>query len=374
MPTIDPFGQLLQTQMMIDQDKFQRQKYDDMIARQMEQDALVAQDRMMQQQAQDVIGQTLQRQADVQMNAGPQLPGFQPQPDYRSLIGESIMRGGGNPALMPQLAPYTELMQPLATGGQPDVGLSTKQVFMVNKNDENDIQVAQMGLDESGNLNYVMPQGINKDDYKVAKETPWTARARDVGAANAKATDKIVLEDNKAVYDGAVNAKKSLVKIDKLINELETSDVLTGMGAEFGNVIARAMAQMGSDAARGISTDTQYVNALMGAEVFPLIKQLGIGARGMDTPAEREFLREVMTGTIPLNKDTLLKMARDRKQAEQMNVARYLEREKMGAYEGVRLPKLDFGGEQTGKTIVRTGRTKDGRKVVQYSDGTTEVE
>jgi hypothetical protein len=53
----------------------------------------------------------------------------------------------------------------------------------------------------------------------------------------------------------------------------------------------------------------------MGAEVFPLIKQLGIGARGLDTPAEREFLRKVMTGMIPLNKETLLKMARDRRKA-----------------------------------------------------------
>jgi hypothetical protein len=40
-----------------------------------------------------------------------------------------------------------------------------------------------------------------------------------------------------------------------------------------------------------------------------MIGTLGIGARGMDTPAEREFMRQVLTGTIALNKETLIRMA-----------------------------------------------------------------
>ena len=34
----------------------------------------------------------------------------------------------------------------------------------------------------------------------------------------------------------------------------------------------------------------------MGSDVFPLIKALGIGARGMDTPAERIFLQQSFVG------------------------------------------------------------------------------
>jgi hypothetical protein len=40
----------------------------------------------------------------------------------------------------------------------------------------------------------------------------------------------------------------------------------------------------------GIS-DIEEQDRLVGSEAFPLIKALGIGARGLDTPAEREFLR-----------------------------------------------------------------------------------
>jgi hypothetical protein len=69
--------------------------------------------------------------------------------------------------------------------------------------------------------------------------------------------------------------------------------------------------------------DTQYLDALLGSEVFPLIQQLGIGARGMDTPAEREFLRKVMTGTINLDKNTLIRMAELRRRALVDNATRY---------------------------------------------------
>ena len=56
-----------------------------------------------------------------------------------------------------------------------------------------------------------------------------------------------------------------------------------------------------------IST-TEVLDAMLGSDVFPMIKQLGIGARGLDTPAEREFLQKVMTGAIPMNRDTLTKL------------------------------------------------------------------
>jgi len=68
----------------------------------------------------------------------------------------------------------------------------------------------------------------------------------------------------------------------------------------------------------------------MGSEVFSMIKPLGIGARGLDTPAEREFLRKVMTGEVSLNKDTLLRMAETRKAITERSVARWNSRVKSG--------------------------------------------
>jgi len=48
-------------------------------------------------------------------------------------------------------------------------------------------------------------------------------------------------------------------------------------------------------------SDTEYLDAMLGSDVFPMIKQLAIEADGLDTPAEREFLRKVMSGTSELN-------------------------------------------------------------------------
>ena len=39
-----------------------------------------------------------------------------------------------------------------------------------------------------------------------------------------------------------------------------------------------------------------------------MIASLGIGARGLDTPAERDFLRDVMTGRVALEKDTIRRL------------------------------------------------------------------
>ena len=38
------------------------------------------------------------------------------------------------------------------------------------------------------------------------------------------------------------------------------------------------------------ATNTQLLEALLGSDVFGMIAILGIGARGIDTPAERDFL------------------------------------------------------------------------------------
>jgi hypothetical protein len=50
---------------------------------------------------------------------------------------------------------------------------------------------------------------------------------------------------------------------------------------------------------------------------------LGIDAKGLDTPAEREFLRQVMTGTITMNKDTILRLTKLRKKYEEKSLDQY---------------------------------------------------
>lgn len=143
--------------------------------------------------------------------------------------------------------------------------------------------------------------------------------AKDTGAANVK------------MHDSAIAAADNLQKIDGLINHLKTSDAITGMGAETLKNIERAKALVTASKAAGKKvSDTEIADVMMGSEVFPMIQALGIGARGMDTPAEREFMRNVLTGTIGLNKDTLLRMAEIRRDVAKRTVDRFNERVNKG--------------------------------------------
>ena len=130
--------------------------------------------------------------------------------------------------------------------------------------------------------------------------------------AIATATGKLTATNNVEQYNVAKASYDNQRKNYDLINHLETSDARTGLGAEFLTGIDRAKAFVGDMVAAGRVTDTEILDVSTGSQVFPLIKSLGIGARGMDTPAEREFMRKVLTGTIGLSKKTLLRMARMR--------------------------------------------------------------
>ncbi len=139
--------------------------------------------------------------------------------------------------------------------------------------------------------------------------------AKDTGASNVK------------FHESAIAAGDNIQKIDQLINHLKSSDAITGMGAETLKNIERAKALVTASQAAGKKvSDTEIADVMMGSEVFPMIQQLGIGARGMDTPAEREFMRNVLTGTVSLNKDTLLRMAQIRRDVAARIIQRFNDR------------------------------------------------
>ena len=180
------------------------------------------------------------------------------------------------------------------------------------------------------------------------------AKAETAGAEEeSKATGKGVAENNLEQYDAAAKAVAQIQDIDRLINHLNTSDAITGLGADLFKNIERAKTLLGSKAAAGKVSDTELLDTMMGSEVFPMIKSLGVGARGLDTPAEREFMRQVLTGSLSLNKETLLKMAEIRKNVANRAIEKWNRRTESGEldrfYNAAGLPKKTFevkGGEQ----------------------------
>jgi len=160
-------------------------------------------------------------------------------------------------------------------------------------------------------------------------------------------------------YDTVNSAVENITKIDELLSHLKTSDATTGMGAEFRNNVQRVINLVTESEKSGKKvSDTEILDTMMGSEVFPLIKSLGIGARGMDTPAEREFMRSVMTGQIALNKQTLIKMAEMRRNIAVRAIDRWNNRVDKG--------ELDKFFQSSGRTRekLRYGATSGGNPSV----------
>jgi len=65
------------------------------------------------------------------------------------------------------------------------------------------------------------------------------------------------------------------------------------------------------------------LRARLGRTVFEAIGELGIGARGLDTPAERKFLIEVMAGTPESTKAFLQELLQDRLRQQEISIEEY---------------------------------------------------
>jgi hypothetical protein len=147
------------------------------------------------------------------------------------------------------------------------------------------------------------PIGISQTDT----EEYYYARA--FGEKNATAASD---RDN-ALYDKAISAQKVQRKVDKTLKLLDTMDAdFGGRLQDWKTGLDSLVAEFGGEEATARATNAQIMNSLQGSTVFELLNILGIGARGLDTPAEREFLQEVIAGRNTLTHGTLVRMALNR--------------------------------------------------------------
>ena len=131
-------------------------------------------------------------------------------------------------------------------------------------------------------------------------------------------------EQDVELVNTANKSKGNISKIDMTLNQLQNTDAITGFGADIQKNVNRFAAKVLKDKKAGKQVaDTEILDAFLGSDVFPQIGALGIGAKGLDTPAEREFLRQVMTGTISMDKNALIKMTQIRRDIEKRSIDRY---------------------------------------------------
>lgn len=141
-----------------------------------------------------------------------------------------------------------------------------------------------------------------------------------------KVVGKAAGDRDVGIATSATAAAGNLPKLYETLDQLKTSDAITGFGAGVIKNIEAFRAKFANDIKAGKRVaDTEILDAMLGSDVFPMIQSLGVGARGMDTPAEREFLRSVMTGTINMDKAALIKLTDIRKNIEERAIKRYNE-------------------------------------------------
>jgi len=187
-----------------------------------------------------------------------------------------------------------------------------------------------MGVGEAAPAAPAAPAAVQEYEYAKSQGYPGTfddfrkEKAPMFETEYSKVVGKEVGTRVSKFYFAAVEAAENLPKIYDTLNQIESSDAITGFGADVLKNVERFRAQFTRDKAAGKRVaDTEILDALLGSEVFPLIGALGIGARGLDTPAEQKFLRQVMTGTIAMDKKSLVRLTEIRKNIAERSIDKY---------------------------------------------------
>ena len=195
-----------------------------------------------------------------------------------------------------------------------------KQAKQVRRN----FLIAEYGVEE-GNKMFLQEE----QKKKVA-----AAQAGVGDTAYSKAAGAKAVEQDMNIVDSAKVAVRGLNKTQKVLDILDTGNVSTGILSDVDLLANRLMSKFGGNKeALEKATNTEVLEALLGSDVFPMIKSLGIGARGLDTPAEREFLLKVMTGDKSNQLETIRRLTEIRQQINKDTIDEYNKRFDSGQLE-----------------------------------------
>lgn len=142
------------------------------------------------------------------------------------------------------------------------------------------------------------------DSKLTAEMTAGEAAYYATGGGLAATADRAGFE---AAGEGAAKYGKVMDTIDRIENSTANIGVFSELKTAFDKAL---VVTFGNKEAAGRVADTEVLEAVTSSAVFVLLKELGIGARGLDTPAEVKFLRQAFTGTPSMQKAALLELAK----------------------------------------------------------------
>jgi len=189
-------------------------------------------------------------------------------------------------------------------------------------------------------LNKITGQPVGDPIMKIPLDPELAAQRQKQAAAGAPKTPAEETEYSKAVgkasgerdiasFDAANAAVDAISRDYEILNILESGQPITGSAAELQLSIEKLKSAVSGRKNKAVE-NTELLESLLGSDVFAQISALGIGARGLDTPAEREFLRKVVAGTISLDAATLRRMAEIRINIKERAIDRFNTRVERG--------------------------------------------
>jgi hypothetical protein len=258
---------------------------------------------------------------------------------------------------------------------QSNVNLPTERTIDFNKlvqaiSIADPVEAAKLMQPKEGKEKFTVMSAEQKQAFGLPTNRPYqissTGKVAEIGSGPQSVVNvmpaetvrqqgygKFGVDQNTAIFQAGQSAVKNIGKIDETLKLIQEGSPTTGLGADIINNINRTKLLF-TDSNKNIKdvSDTELLNSLLGADVFPQIGALGIGARGLDTPAEREFLRQVMTGTINMNKDTLVRLTSLRKKYEEKSLNDYNKAVEEGQLDDL----FEFSGLPKRKLTVPSGQ------------------
>jgi hypothetical protein len=211
---------------------------------------------------------------------------------------------------------------------------------------------------------------------KIAEKAGSTDIALNMGGTYADVAAKGVAESDLATKSAAQNAVRVIPKLQETLSLIESPDTNIGLFANLQTGIDRFIAELGGEEARKSLSDTQILQKYLGSDVFAALGALGLGSKNMDTPAEREFLMEVMTGKITDSRGALKRLAEERLSAQQDALDKYnrmVDSGEFGYFKGTplesRFGKLEYKPYEKQAIAAGAIRQYNGQQYVNTGEG-----
>ena len=161
------------------------------------------------------------------------------------------------------------------------------------------------------------------------------------------------------------------------VKTLLAANPITGTGAESRLAVTKALATAGLISGENVA-DTELLASTLASQTLDATKTSGLGGGAGFTNTDRDFLERAKAGRLDMNSATIGRLAdlNEKAAVASINrangVIRKLRSTPQSGQTGAFLDEINLpsAAPASQKSVVRTG-TLNGRKVVQYSDGST---